>query len=142
MTEDERKALGRARRLVFQNLANGVPVERVMADLRLSALEVDQARRFVAKKIADYLFVRRQPPIPADSLTAVRFHRRQLLVVLARLGDLDLSTDIIQLKNDDGSLTSFTLKLNTQALDHPEMIEGASQRMAEHRSTRADSYIP
>jgi len=120
MTEAERRTLGGVRRLVFQNLANGLPVERVMEDLKLSQLEVDNARRFVARKITQHQVQRRQPTIPCDDIRAIRWNRRPLLAVLARIGDLDLSTDLI-------------LKITTQALDHPEMIEGAKHRMSEAR---------
>ena len=118
MDAGARRARGAARRLAFQNIANGVPLERVMADLRLSELEVDQALRFVARKITEHLFLRRQPPIACDGAKAIRFNRRPLLAVLARIGDLDLSSELI--------LGRITL----QALDHPEMIEGAQHRMA------------
>lgn len=119
MVEDERREMGRARRLVFQNIANGVPVEKICADMRLSRLELEQAQKFVAKKIAEHLFLRRQPPIAADSILEIRSNRRALLAVLARIGDIDLSTDLI------------LAKLMVQAIDHPEMIEGAKHRMAE-----------
>lgn len=119
MTEEERRALGRTRRLVFQNIANGVPVERVGEDLRLSRLEIDQALRFVTRKITEHLVMRRQPPIACGDLRAIRWHRKALLGVLARIGDLDLSTDLI------------LSKITVQAFDHPEMIEGAQRRMAE-----------
>jgi len=119
VTEDERRAKGRTRRLVFQNLANGVPPEKVRTDLQLSALEVEQAERFVCKKITEYLVLRRQPPIPCHDLREIRWNRRGLLGVLANIGDLDLSTDLI------------LARITVQAFDHPEMIEGASRRMKE-----------
>lgn len=119
MTEEERRALGKSRRLVFQNVANGVPPERVGADLRLSQLEVEQAVRFVTKKITEHLVLRRQPPIPCDDVRAIRWNRRALLGVLAKIGDLDLSTQLI------------LSKITVQAFDHPEMIEGAQRRMSE-----------
>jgi hypothetical protein len=119
MVEEERRALGFTRRLVFQNLANGVPEEGVMAALRLSALEVAQAQRFVARKITEYLVLRRQPPIPCGDLREIRWNRKPLLAALTRIGDVDLSTDLIL-----GRIT-------TQALDHPEMIQGAKHRMDE-----------
>jgi len=121
MTEEERRALGRTRRLVFQNVANGVFVERVGTDLRLSQLEVERALRFVSKKITEYLVLRRQPPIACEDVRAIRWNRRALLGVLRMIGDLDLSTDLI------------LSKITVQALDHPEMIEGAKRRMAEGR---------
>jgi hypothetical protein len=117
MTEEERRIVGRTRRLVFQNLANGVHAEQIGADLQLSQLEIDQARRFVAKKITQHLVLRRQPPVPCDDVRTMRLYRIDLLAVLGRIGDLDLSTDLI-------------LKITTQALDHPEMIEGAAHRLA------------
>lgn len=109
------------RRLVFENLANGVPPERVMVDLQLSQLEVDQARRFVAQKITQHLVLRRQPPIACGDVREIRWNRRTLLGVLACLGDLDLSTDLI------------LSKILVQSFDHPEMIEGAARKMAEAR---------
>lgn len=121
MTEDERRALGLTRRLVFENLCNGVPAEKVGEDLRLSQLEVDQARRFVARKITEYLALRRQPPIDCDDLRGMRWNRGRCLGVLARIGDIDLSTDLI------------LAKITVQALDHPDMIDGASRTMAEAR---------
>ncbi|MDE1914743.1 MAG: hypothetical protein KGJ57_17410 [Sphingomonadales bacterium] len=119
MTEDERRAKGRTRRLAFQNLANGVPMEKICTDLRLSALEVEQAQAFVCKKITERLVMNRQPPIPCQGLREIRWNRRGLLGVLAMIGDLDLSTDLI------------LARITVQAFDHPEMIEGASRRMKE-----------
>lgn len=119
MTEAERRELGQTRRLVFQNVANGVPDERIRADLQLSQLEIDQAVRFVCKKITEHLVLRRQPPIACTLAREIRWNRKRLLAVLARIGDLDLSTDLI------------LSRITVQAMDHPEMIEGAGRRMAE-----------
>lgn len=119
MTEEERRALGNRRRLVFQNMANGVPVEKIGADLRLSSTEVEQARTFVARKITEYLVLRRQPPLPCANLKEIRWNRRALLGVLAKIGDLDLSSQLI------------LSRITVQAFDHPEMIEGAAARMQE-----------
>jgi hypothetical protein len=119
MTEDERRRLGETRRLVFQNLANGVPLEKIAANLRLSMLEIEQAQAFVAKKITEYLVLRRQPPLPCANIREIRWNRRQLLGVLAKIGDIDLSTQL--------TLSRITV----QQLDHPEMIEGASARLSE-----------
>lgn len=117
MTEDERRALGLTRRLAFQNIAMGIPREQVMAELKLSQLEVDQAVAFVGKKITEYLVLRRQPPIDCMTIGSIRWHRKALLAVLSRIGDLDLSTQL-------------TLgRVLVQAIDHPDMIEGAQHRM-------------
>ena len=131
MTEDERRALGRTRRLVFQNLANGVPEEQIREALHLSELEVDQARRFVVKKITDQLTIQRQPPIPCQTMRDIRWNRRALLAKLASIGDLELSTSLITRLGKDGVKQQFNLKVDVQSLDHPEMIEGAQHRMNE-----------
>ena len=119
MAEEERRRLGELRRCAFQNLAMGVPPEKIAEDLRLSQTELEQARRFVARKITEHLVLRRQPPIACDDVTSIRWNRRALLAVLARMGDLDLSTDLI------------LSKITVQALDHPEMLQGAKHRMTE-----------
>jgi len=116
-TIDERRALGRARRLVFQNIANGVPIERIREDMRLSDIEIEQARGFVARKILENRTLRRQPPIPCLTQAEIRFHRRALLGTLSLIGDVDLSTDLI------------LSKLLVQSIDHPSMLEEAKQRM-------------
>lgn len=125
MTEEERRALGHRRRLVFQNMANGVPIEKIGADLRLSSTEVEQARTFVAKKITEYLVLRRQPPLPCANIKEIRWNRRALLGVLARIGDIDLSSQLI------------LSRITVQAFDHPEMIEGAKARMDEANQSGA-----
>lgn len=119
MTEDERRALGKTRRLVFQNLANGVPAEQVRQQMHLSDLEIEQATAFVCRKITEYLVLRRQPPIPCQTMHEIRWNRVALQATLARIGDIDLSTDLI------------LSRITVQAMDHPEMIEGASRRMQE-----------
>ena len=119
MTDEERRRLGQMRRMVFQNLANGVSPEKVSEALRLSALEVEQAQTFVSRKITEYLTLRRQPPLPCATLKEIRWNRRALLGVLAKIGDVDLSSQLI------------LSKVLVQDLDHPSMIEGAKARMNE-----------
>lgn len=80
---------------MFGNIANGVPTPQIMVDLQLSQLEVDQARQFVAKKITQYLVQRRQPTIACNDMGAIRANRGRLLAVLQRMGNIDLSTDLI-----------------------------------------------
>ena len=118
-SETTRRILGQTRRMVFQNIANGVPRDQIREALRLSDLEIEAAQAFVGKKITQYLIQRRQPPIPCLTERDIRWHRIALLALLARLGDVDLSTPLV------------LSKMLVQALDHPEMIEGAQRRMAE-----------
>ncbi len=124
MTEAERRALGQTRRLVFQNIANGVPAEQVREALRLSDLEIEQALGHVRRKIIEHLTLRRQAPILCSDVRAMRLNRKTLLGVLARIGDLDLSSPLL------------LARVTIQALDHPEMIEGATHRMTQHRMER------
>jgi len=132
MTEPERRALGQRRRLIFQNLANGVPTEQIRTALHVSDTEIDQARAFVVKKINERLFLSRQPTIPCQSMADIRWHRATLLAVLSKMGDLDLSTTVHLLGKRDGTTEEVTVKkLLIQSMDHPEMIEGAKARMAE-----------
>ena len=128
------------RRMVFENVANGVPIEQIMVALKLSQLEVDQARRFVANKITQRLVAERRAPLPCHDVGAIRFNRRDLLGVLSRIGNLDLSSEILVLTYKDGSSTTFGTKIMVQDLDHPEMIEGAKHLMAEHRAEQAETY--
>lgn len=119
MTDDDRRALGCTRRLIFQNLLNGVPVDQIRKSLRLSDLEFDQAQAFVVKKITQHLILRHQAPIPCETMNDLRWNRIDLLAVLGKIGDIDLSTDLI------------LRKMLVQSVDHPEMIEGAQRRMTE-----------
>jgi hypothetical protein len=54
MTENE--SLGCDRRLIFENVANGVPIETIMATFLRSRLEVQKEVEFVARKITEYRF--------------------------------------------------------------------------------------
>lgn len=119
MTADERRAIGRARRLVFQNIANGVPRAQIRESLRLSDLEIDQAQAFVARKINENRIRRCQPTIACSTEREIRNNRRHLLGVLSLIGDMDLSSDLI------------LSKMLIQQIDHPEILEGAQRRMEE-----------
>jgi len=117
MTEAERRKLGALRRLVYQNLANGVPSAAIKEGLHVSDLEIAQVQAFVGRKINENRTIRREPVIACGTLAEIRYNRRHLLGVLSLIGDLDLSTDLI--------LT----KLTTQSLDHPSMLTEAAHRM-------------
>ena len=122
------------RRLVFENIANGVPIPQIMEALKLSELEVDNAHKFVARKIIQNRVALRQAPIDCHDLRMIRFNRRPLLAVLARIGNLDLSTDILIARFPDQSKVEFGLNITVQALDHPEMVEGAAHVISQgHR---------
>jgi hypothetical protein len=133
MTEDERRIVGETRRAVFQNVANGLPQERVMEVMRMSQVEVERAVKAVARKITEWLVYARQPPIACDNVGLIRLNRKRLLAVLTKIGDLSLGSDFILFPDrKTGELIKVQFgKIMTQAMDHPEMIDGASRRMAE-----------
>lgn len=76
---------GERRRLVFTNLANGLPVERVMEAFRLSEAEVMADFEFVCTKVRSYRFERAMPVVPCDSLHAVRMNQPELLHTITKL---------------------------------------------------------
>ena len=115
----DRFVTSRIRRHVFQNVCNGVPRDQIRESLHVTDLEIDQAVAFVGKKITQHLIQRRQPPIECLTERDIRWNRLPLLMLLARIGDLDLSTGLV------------LRKMLVQALDHPEMIDGAQRRLAE-----------
>lgn len=88
-------AIGTRRRLVFENVANGVPREAIMAAFLLSEAELDADFKFVGQKIAEYRFRRVQPPLRWETYLDLCLNRAALLDNLRRLGDNALSTALI-----------------------------------------------
>jgi len=76
---------GERRKLVFTNLANGLPVERIMAAMRMSEAEVLADFNFVCRKLRSYKFERQMPPTPCSTVAEVRANRVDLLFTLTRL---------------------------------------------------------
>lgn len=102
MTEDERLKLGERRRLIFENVAGGVPTEEIMAAFQLSELEIQQDVAFVAKKLKEYNFRRQAdasphsfPTIPCETWADIRMWRKNLLVILSKCGNKYLSSELI-----------------------------------------------
>lgn len=87
--------LGRERRLIFENLANGVPIERIMAAFRRSEAEVWKDVEFVGRKIREARFRTQMPPVETQGIKAIRFNRKVLLETLRQLTDQYLATDLI-----------------------------------------------
>ena len=97
--------LGEERRLIFENVANGVPIQQVMSVFRRSEKQVMDEVKFVAKKIAEYRFRRHAPPLGCSTLNEISFNRRPLLETLRKLGDVYLSTELIIPNIHVGQLT-------------------------------------
>lgn len=121
MEESERLALGADRKLIFANVANGVPIEDIMATFHRSSDEIDREVAFVARKIKEYRFRQRIPPLACDTLKDIRFNRLALLDTLRKLGPNYLSSELL------------IAKIQIQSLDQPAMLREAAQRMQESK---------
>lgn len=117
MTEAERIARGIVRKLMFENVANGVPREDIMAAFRRSSEELNREVAFVAKKIKEYRFRRRMPPLECSSEQDIRWNRKALLETLAKLGPLYLSSELL------------IPKITVQKVDHPSFAREAAHRV-------------
>ncbi len=113
---DELERLGEERRLIFENTANGVPVEKIMAAFRRSEAEVAKEVEFVGRKIREYRFKRFLPPLACGTIKEIRWNRLALLDAVAKLGPRYLSS----------SLELPTIYV--ESLDHPGTIREVGQR--------------
>jgi hypothetical protein len=127
LTEVEKT--GERRRLVFSNIANGVPLTSVMAVFKMSELEVTNDLKFVLRKIMEYRYAMTvnggsktspfvAPIIPADSHADILVHGKSMLVTLTKLGNQTLGSDIFIYK-----------PIKSQKLDHPSVIGEMSHRV-------------
>jgi hypothetical protein len=126
----ESESLGEQRRLIFENVANGVQIETIMATFRRSRLEVQREVEFVAKKITEYRFRRltdgptkksapatARPLVPCATYADIRFHRVNLLETLSKLGDRYLSSPLL------------LPKVTIQKVDSPDAVREISHRV-------------
>ena len=126
----EPRGVGEQRRLIFENVANGVPIETIMATFRRSRLEVQQDVEFVAKKITEYRFRRlpdgptikgvpatARPLVPCSTYADIRLHRVNLLETLSKLGDRYLSSPLL------------LPKVTIQKVDSPDAVREVSHRV-------------
>jgi len=113
---DELERLGEERRLIFENTANGVPIEKIMVAFRRSEAEVTRDVEFVGRKIREYRFKRRLPPLACDTIQAIRWNRPALLETVAKLGPRYLSSSL------------ELPKIYIESLDHPGTIQEVGQR--------------
>lgn len=107
---------GEERRLIFQNIANGVPMESIMAAFRRSEKEIWDEVEYVGRKIREYRFRRHMPPLEVQGIRAIRLNRLALLETLEKLGPEYLASDLV------------LPKITIQSLDSPGMIKEASRR--------------
>lgn len=78
--------LATERKLIFQNLLNGVPVAQVaQAFHRASEKEVLEDFRFVALKIKCYAFQRAFPYIPMDTVAEAAQNKMAILDILSKV---------------------------------------------------------
>jgi hypothetical protein len=129
-SEPRSTEIGATRRLIFENVANGVPIEAIMATFRRSRLEVQKEVEFVARKITEYRFRRltdgptkkgspatARPLVPCSTHADIRFHRVNLLETLSKLGNLYLSSPLL------------LSKVTIQKVDSPDAVREVSHRV-------------
>lgn len=102
MKEDELIQLGEKRRLIFSNVANGVPIEDIKAAFLVSDLEIEQVVAFVGKKIKEYRFRRcgdaakgAAPPILCETIQDARLYRLAAMETLSKLGPKYLASELL-----------------------------------------------
>ena len=113
---DPRHERGEQRRLIFQNVATGVPIETIMATFSRSEKEVWDEVEFVCKKIREYRFRRHLPPLESKGIRAIWNNRKALLETLSKLGPEYMVSDLI------------ISNIKIQKLDSPGMIKEAAHR--------------
>lgn len=118
MTEAERQRLGADRRLIFENVANGVPMDQVRSAFKRSQTEIDRELAFVARKIREARFRTRMPPLACDDLGDIRWNRLALLETLRQLSDTYLSSELllprigVENLNSPGALRDAARRVN------------------------------
>jgi len=114
---DNRLKLGEERRLIFENVANGVPMEKIKAAFRRSEEEVWREVEFVGRKIREYRFRRHLPPLQCQGIKAIRWNRRALLETLRKLGPDYLSSQLV------------IPKIGVHEIDSPEAVRETAHRI-------------
>jgi hypothetical protein len=92
---DDRLKLGEERRLIFQNIANGVPMESIKTAFLRSEEQIWKDVEYVGRKIREYRFRRHLPPLEHQGISAIRLNRKALLDTLTKLGANYLAGDFI-----------------------------------------------
>ena len=93
MNDAERERLAETRRLIFKNLANKVPLEKVKGAFRLSEREVMDHFRFVARAIKEYRFKRALTFQRLDSIRDAQEGRIVFFSTLEKIGPIRLTSD-------------------------------------------------
>lgn len=95
MSQDDISRLGETRRFIFQNVAVGLPIEQVAATFKVSREQVLKDVAHVARKIREYRFQRRLPPVASDTIVEIQANRKFLLASLGNIGPNQLASDLI-----------------------------------------------
>lgn len=83
------------RRMIFTNVANGVPMEQIRATFLVSDEDIMRVVDFVGSKIREYRFRRRLPPLLCDTIKEIRWNRPALLENLGKLGPEYLASELV-----------------------------------------------
>lgn len=123
MAEAELRSLGLERRLIFENVANGVPIDQVRAAFRRSEAEIARELAFVGRKIREARFRTRMPPLACDGVHEIRLNRLALLDTLRQLTDAFLSSELL-LPNIGVQRITTPAEFREAAAQTPLRIEG------------------
>lgn len=72
-------------RLIFLNIANGVPIIKLMQDFQKSEKEIMEILAFVASKIKNYTFKRGMPFIKCEVIEDIKNNKMRLLSIIDML---------------------------------------------------------
>lgn len=102
MLDEQHRRLAEKRRLVFENVANGAPLETIRGAFRVSDVEIQQIVAFVGRKITEYRFRRSSeaaagasPPIACSTIDDARLNRLAALETLSKCGPVYLSSELV-----------------------------------------------
>lgn len=87
---DDRVKMAERRKLIFQNLVNGVPQEALRETFQATDKEIGGIFEYVTRKVRSYRFERGMPFVKCDTVDAAR---RNQALVLHTLERLNLSKD-------------------------------------------------
>jgi hypothetical protein len=90
MSPEEKTALMARREkdervLIYRNLLNGLPVWKVMEVFRKSEKDVMDTFRLVSRRVEEYVFQRRLPPVYCDCIAVAQKSKDMLLSLLPKL---------------------------------------------------------
>lgn len=115
VNEIERR--GQRRRLIFTNVANGVPLTAIRRALKATDEEITREAMFVARKINEYRFRRlsdgsdhARAVLNIQTLADIRAKRLNLFETLNKIGNVTLGTELLVPSLTIQNIDEYTIK--------------------------------